>query len=143
MPRAISLGYNLKSKRAYRNLTYESPVINQAFAGHFAADWVDSWNSHDLDQILSHYVEDFEMSSPAIIQLVNEPSGTLTGKEAVGAYRAKALELNPNLHFELVTTLIGVDSITLYYKGHRGLSAECFHFGPDQKVVRAFAHYAA
>lgn len=117
-------------------------MIDQSFAKEFAADWVDSWNNHDLDRILSHYTDDFEMTSPAITRLVNEPSGSLTGKDAVGAYWAKALASNPKLHFELLTTLIGVNSITLYYRGHRGLSAECFHFGPDQKVIKAFAHYA-
>ena len=61
----------------------------------------------------------------------------------VGAYRAKALTLIPDLHFDLMTTLVGANSITLYHKGARGLSAEVFHFGPDQKVevVRAYAHY--
>ena len=117
-------------------------VIDQSFAEHFAADWIDSWNGHDLDRILSHYIDDFDMSSPAIVRLMDEPSGSLTGKEAVGAYWTKALELNPDLHFDLVTTLVGADSITLYYNGHCGLSAECFHFGPDGKVIKAFAHYA-
>jgi hypothetical protein len=35
-----------------------------------------------------------------------------------------------------------VDSVTLYYRGPRGLSAEVFNFGPDHRVTRAFAHYA-
>lgn len=117
-------------------------MIEQAFAEVFAADWIDSWNSHDLSRILSHYSEDFEMSSPVIGQVVGELSGTLKGKEAVGAYWTQALQLRPDLHFELISTLKGVNSITLYYRGHRGLSAECFHFGSDQKVVRAYAHYA-
>ncbi|HZW25345.1 MAG TPA: nuclear transport factor 2 family protein [Gallionella sp.] len=117
--------------------------MEQTFAEHFAADWVDSWNAHDIDRILSHYAEDFEMSSPVIIQVAGEPSGVLRGKAAVGAYWKKALGLIPDLRFELISILVGVDSITLYYKGARGrLAAEVFHFGPDKKVVRAFAHYA-
>lgn len=116
-------------------------MIDKDFATHFAQDWVESWNSHDLDRILSHYSEQFEMSSPVIIQVTGEPSGTLKGKKAVGAYWAKALALIPDLHFELITTLIGVNSITLYYKGARGLAAEVFHFGPGGKVVKAYAHY--
>src|SRR5215468_12526603 len=116
--------------------------MDKAFAERFAADWIESWNAHDLGRILSHYGDDFEMSSPFIIQIAGEPSGTLKGKDAVGAYWSKALSLIPDLRFELVTTLIGVNSITLYYKGARGLSAEVFHFGPDQKVSRAYAHYA-
>ena len=118
-------------------------MIDKKFAEHFARDWIDSWNSHDLDRILAHYSDQFEMSSPVIIQIAGEPSGTLNGKEAVGAYWAKALSLIPDLRFQLLSTLIGVNSITLYYKGPCGLSAEVFHFGPHQKVLRAYAHYAA
>ena len=113
-------------------------MIEQAFAEVFAADWIDSWNSHELSRILSHYSEAFEMSSPVIVEVVGEPSGTLKG-----TYWAIGLQLRPDLHFELISTLIGVNSITLYYRGHHGLSAECFHFGSCQKVVRAYAHYAA
>ena len=42
-------------------------MLENNFAEHFAADWIDSWNSHDLGRILSHYTDDFEMSSPIII----------------------------------------------------------------------------
>ncbi|MFA6162165.1 MAG: nuclear transport factor 2 family protein [Methylobacter sp.] len=117
--------------------------MDNAFAEHFANDWIDSWNSHDLQRILSHYADDFEMSSPVIIQLANEPSGTLRGKTAVGDYWTKAPQLIPDLHFELITTLVGVNSITLYYQGARGsLAAEVFHFNQDQKVTKAVAHYS-
>jgi SnoaL-like domain len=116
--------------------------MDKGFAERFAADWIDSWNAHDLDRVLSHYADDFEMSSPGIIQVVSELSGTLRGKAAVGAYWTKALELIPDLHFELISVLVGVTSITLCYKGARGrLAAEVFHFGAQQKVSRAFAHY--
>lgn len=116
--------------------------VSSAFAQRFASDWVEAWNSHDLDRILAHYEDDFEMSSPLIVTVVGEPSGKLRGKEAVGAYWAKALQQIPNLRFELVTTLVGVDSVTLYYRGHRGFSAEVLHFGSTGKVRAAFAHYA-
>lgn len=117
-------------------------MIDRAFAERFATEWIAAWNSHDLDRVLSHYADDFERSSPIIAQVAGEPSGKLTGKKAVGDYWTRGLALIPNLHFELVTTLVGADSITLYYKGHRGMVAEVFVFGPDQKVSTAFAHYA-
>ena len=117
--------------------------MNQAFVEHFATEWVESWNAHDLDRILAHYADGFEMTSPIIVQVAGEPSGTLCGKAAVGAYWKKALQLIPDLKFELISVLAGVGSITLYYKGARGrLAAEVFHFGPDGKVAKAFAHYA-
>lgn len=118
--------------------------MDNFFAEHFASDWIDAWNSHDLQRVLSHYTDDFEMSSPKIIQLADEASGTLRGKAAVGAYWAKALQLIPDLHFELIATLVGVNSITLYYQGAQGrLAAEVFHFNQEQKVTKAFAHYVA
>ena len=116
--------------------------MDKTFAEHFAADWIGAWNAHDLDRVLSHYTDDVAMSSPVIIQLTGEASGMLRGKAAVGAYWRKALDLIPDLQFELVTVLAGVTTITLYYKGVRGrLAAEVFHFNQDGKVAQAFAHY--
>lgn len=116
--------------------------MDKAFAEQFAADWIDSWNSHNLARVLSHYADDFEMSSPVIRQLVGEPSGMLRGKATVSAYWRKALELMPDLRFELISVLAGVSSLTLYYKGAQGrLAAEVFHFDADQRVAKAFAHY--
>lgn len=117
--------------------------MGKDFADRFAKEWVEAWNSHDLERILEHCEDDFEMTSPLIIKVAGEPSGTQRGKTAVGAYWAKALKMIPDLHFELVNVLIGVNSVTLYYKGHRGFSAEVLHFTPRGKVAKAFAHYAA
>jgi Mg2+/citrate symporter len=117
-------------------------MIDKLFADHFAAEWIESWNSHDLDRILSHYSDDFEMSSPLIAQIAGVVSGILKGKDAVGAYWTKALVLIPDLRFEWVTTLAGVNSITIYYRGAGGMAAEVFHFNDAGKVIQAFAHYS-
>ena len=116
--------------------------MEKGFAERLAKEWVTAWNSHDLDRILAHYEEDFEMSSPIIIALVGEPSGKLRGKTAVGTYWAKALQSIPNLRLELLAALAGVNTITIYYRGHRGLAAEVLHLGPSGKVREAFVHYA-
>jgi hypothetical protein len=116
-------------------------MITTDFATRFALDWIEAWNSHDLERILSHYDDEFVMSSPRIRVVAREPSGTLRGKEAVGAYWRKALGLVPTLRFELVSTAVGADSITLLYRGPRGMAAEVFFFGHDGKVVKAAAHY--
>ena len=65
-------------------------------AQQFAQEWVSAWNAHDLDKILSHYEEEFEMSSPAITKLTGESSGVLRGKDAVGEYWSGALEKYPD-----------------------------------------------
>lgn len=116
-------------------------MLTREFGEHFAHEWIEAWNSHDLERILSHYTDDFTMSSPYIAQIAGEPSGTLTGKPAVRAYWAAALERMPTLHFELVQTLVGADSVVIYYRGVRGLAAEVFFFGEGLLVMRAAAHY--
>ena len=117
-------------------------MISQEFAQAFADEWVAAWNSHDLDRILSHYAEDFVMSSPYIAAIAGEASGTLRGKAQVRAYWAAALARMPELRFELHQVLLGIDSVTLYYRGVRGMAAELCFFDGDGLVCRAAAHYA-
>ncbi len=108
----------------------------------FAQEWIESWNSHDLDRIMAHYSDDFQMTSPFIIKLMNDPSGTIKGKEKVRAYWDKALKRIPDLHFELIEVLASVDSITIYYHAVLGKrAAEVFVFNDQGKVARAIAHY--
>ena len=116
-------------------------MFSREFGEEFAKEWIEAWNSHDLERVLSHYTDDFTMSSPYIVQIAGVASGTLTGKAAVRAYWAAALEKMPALRFELVKTLLGAESITIYYRGVKGMVAEVFFFGPDHLACRAAAHY--
>lgn len=109
----------------------------------FAASWVDAWNRHDLDALLAHFSDSFAFSSPFIRQFAGEPSGKLTGKDAVRSYWEIGLTRLPDLHFELMEVLVGVDCLTILYRGHRGLSAEVLELGVDGLVVRGQALYAA
>lgn len=108
----------------------------------FAKEWIEAWNSHDLDRILSHYAENFEMTSPLIIELMNEPSGTLKGKDKVRPYWQKGLSSTPPIRFELIDVLTGVNSITIYYRSvARKLAAEVLVFNERNEVIKGIAHY--
>ena len=117
-------------------------MLDRISARRFAEEWIAAWNSHDLERILAHYSDDFEMATPFIAKLMNEPSGRLRGKDAVGAYWTKALARMPDLRFELIEVLVGADSLCIYYDSVLGLRAvEYLSFGPDGKISRAAAHY--
>jgi len=108
----------------------------------FASEWIDAWNAHDLQRILSHYSSEIEFSSPFIAKVVAEPSGRLRGKEALQVYWTRALGRLPALKFKLISGFFGVDSIVLNYEREDGrLASEWFEFGPEGKVVRSAAHY--
>jgi ketosteroid isomerase-like protein len=111
-------------------------MIDKVFAQQFASDWIDAWNDHDLERLLRHFSDDFEAWAPAISLVTHDSAGVLRGKAAVMASLSEARQLIPEVRFELISTLVGETSVTLYYKGVRGrLAAETFCFGPDLKVV--------
>lgn len=111
-------------------------------ATHVADEWFAAWNAHDLDAILTHYADDVEFVSPFVAVLNDDPDGVIHGKEALRVYFARAFERFPDLHFEPLDVLVGVDSVTLYYVSVGGrLAAEVMTLGPDGRVVRVLAHY--
>lgn len=108
----------------------------------FAEDWIDSWNSHDLERILSHYSDGIQITSPMIKVALEIESGTLVGKEAVRQYWAAALQKVPDLSFELVNVTQSVDSIALYYKSvMEKMAIEVMFFDADGRVSKVIAHY--
>lgn len=118
-------------------------MIPQDKAKDFAQNWIDAWNTHDLEKILSHYSEDIIFVSPFVIKLLNDPTGTIKGKTALRSYFAQGLEKYPNLKFQLHKVLAGVQSITLYYESVNNLiAAEVMELSPDWQVLRVTAHYA-
>lgn len=119
-----------------------APVTKEE-AERFAHEWIDAWNSHDLRRILAHYADDFEMASPRIVDIGGEASGVLRGKEKVGAYWRKALDVIPDLRFELVAVFAGARSVAIHYRNQAGrMAVETFELGDHGRVTRAAAHYA-
>jgi hypothetical protein len=110
----------------------------------FAREWIEAWNSHDLDSILSHYAENVVLTSPVAAKLLNDPSGTVAGSTALRSYFQRGLAAYPNLHFELLEVMQGLSSIVLCYINQKGTkTAEFMEFGKDGKIARVVANYGA
>lgn len=117
-------------------------MIERAWAENFAQEWIEAWNGHDLERILSHYTDDFEMRSPLIIQRMGEPSGVLRDKPNIRPYWEIGLAQQPPLHFQLLAVLVGVNSLVLHYRTASGrLAAEVLTFNQEGKVIKGAAHY--
>ena len=39
-------------------------MLSEVEAGKFADDWIQAWNSHDLEAIMSHYAPEVVLTSP-------------------------------------------------------------------------------
>jgi SnoaL-like domain len=118
------------------------PLVESQRARKFAEEWLAAWNSHDLVRVLSLFSDDFEFASPLIVKIAGAPSSVLKGKPAIRDYWSKGLDGIPDLRFELIDVLTGIDRVTLYYKGHSGMVAESFVFGANGLVISAAACYA-
>ena len=108
----------------------------------FAKQWIDSWNSHDMETILYHYTEDIEITTPMIKMALGIDNGSLKGKKTVADYWQKALDKIKDLHFELYDVTSDVDSIALYYKSVMNKKAiEVMFLNDEGKVYKLIAHY--
>ena len=120
-------------------------MLTPEHARAFAQEWIASWNSHDLERILSHYTDDFIMETPLAAQLLPETKGVVVGKEAVRAYWTIGLQKNPDLHFELKEVLISVKGISIYYRNttRNKNVVEVLWLNEDGKAYGGFAYYGA
>jgi len=113
---------------------------NQARA--FAEEWIAAWNSHEIERILSHYSDDFQMTSPFIVKLACASDGTLMGKAEVARYWRAALLKMPTLSFRLLGVFFSANSLCIHYESVLGLKAvEWLRFDSEHKVTEAVAHY--
>ncbi len=116
--------------------------LEASFAREFAQDWVDAWNSHDLERILTHYDDQVLLVSPIALNLLGG-DGTVRGKAALREYFLRGLEAFPNLRFNLIETLWGTETIVVYYINNvRGSkTAEVMLLNCSGKIQRVWANY--
>ncbi len=115
--------------------------MNQSAAREFVESWVTRWNAHDLDGLLEHFAEDVVFTSPVAAHLVEGSDGMVRGKASLRAYYAEGLARIPGLHFEVVATYLGVDTLVINYRNQDGgLVCEVLVFD-GSLVVRGHGTY--
>jgi hypothetical protein len=123
----------------------ENPLLRLegSFARRFGEDWVNAWNSHDLEKILAHYDDEVELTSPIALKLLNNGDGVVRGKAALRAYFLIGIQAYPDLRFDLLNVFWRVETIVLYYGNNvRGnKSAEVMQITPAGKIRRVWANY--
>lgn len=119
-------------------------MLTKEYAHGLAEHWVQAWNSHDLDEIMSHYEEDVVLVSPVVADLLNDPFGVVKGKEALRDYFKKGLEVYPGLKFEVLDVMWGLSSVVFYYINHKGSkTGEFMEIGLAGKITKVVANYTA
>ena len=134
----IKLSYTSQLKQ------YNGNMITKAFAEEFARDWINDWNAHDLEKILTHYADDFVIETPMAFVLLPESKGIVSGKYKVREYWQIGLNKNKKPEFKMIDLLIGVNSLTIYYINNAtGKKAvEVMSFNNQKKVNKALVNYS-
>lgn len=108
-----------------------------------AKDWCDAWNRRDIDGIMRHYADDVEFSSPTVMKRWGIADGWLRGKDKVRENFAIGVKA-PNLHFELLDVLIGVNAMSVVYRRETGaLVTDLVEVDAEGKGRRVIACYGA
>jgi len=94
--------------------------MDQAAAHAFVDQWVRDWNALDIEGVLAHFADDVVFTSPVAARVQPGTAGVVRGKEALRAYWSLALTLVPDLHFEIVGTYVGIDTLVIHYRNQRG-----------------------
>ena len=117
-------------------------MIDRDVAWKFAHEWLDAWNRHDVDAIMTHYADSIEFCSPVVQKVLGDPKGVVYGKDNLRDYFSRQLKKFSTLHFQLLDVFASPQSIVLYYKINRGLlAAEVMILDKDMKAIKVYANY--
>jgi ketosteroid isomerase-like protein len=108
-----------------------------------ARQWIDAWNSRDLDRVLALYDDAAEMVSAGIIRLGINTAGRVEGKAHLRAYWSRALENLPDLWFELLDVSASPDSIVVRYRNERGQTiCEYLRLNGAGRIIQGSANHS-
>jgi hypothetical protein len=119
-------------------------MLTKEQAHAIAEDWVQAWNSHDLDMILFHYAEDIILISPVAARLLDDPVGIVSGQTSLRNYFQKGLKAYPDLKFEILDVMWGISSIVVYYVNQNGSkTGEFMEIDSTGKITKVVANYSS
>lgn len=153
IPRGASEQYNAGKfaqppRKAHFTEEYLQPprpfTANADAVAAFVHHWVQAFNDHDLDSIMTHYADELEFYSPLIPLLNFNQDGRITTKAELRRYFQIGLNTYPDLHFKLHHYFTGINSVVIYYTSvNNRLAAETFQLNAAGKVIGVFCHYSA
>ena len=123
----LSVGIACSFRRSPRSVLLREPrsvcqdhEIDRAEAQAFAENWVQAWNAHDLEPVLSHFSDDVVFTSPVAERLVPGSGGVIRGKAALRDYWSEGLRRIPELRFELLGIYLGQTTLVINYRNQSG-----------------------
>ncbi len=80
-----------------------------------AQNWLDAFNDHNLDQLLSLYDDNAIHFSPKLKEMKPETNGLIKGRHALNAWWADAFERLATLHYKKVNIISNAEYAFIEY----------------------------
>jgi NADP-dependent 3-hydroxy acid dehydrogenase YdfG len=84
-----------------------------------AERWLEAWNAHDVNRIVSLYVPD-ACHTGKHVRALGGSEDTVRGRDAIAEYFRRALEQYPALHFEPISVSTGPGTVVIEYRAQGG-----------------------
>jgi hypothetical protein len=109
----------------------------------FVHEWIEAWNEHSIDRVMSHYAEDVVVRSPFLLAAAPVSGGIIHGREELRSVYSRAFSKYPELHFQLISYFVSTESVVILYRSVEDLvAAETLHLDQRQEAKQVFCHYS-
>jgi hypothetical protein len=109
-----------------------------------AKNWIDAWNAHDLERILSHYSQDVIFEAQTVKARWGNPDGRLHGIAELKKHFSLGLELAPNLAFQLEQVFLTPSGYAILYRRENGNRViDCVTLDEHGQAKQVIAYYAS
>jgi len=117
-------------------------MLNPKDAQRYAEQWIDSWNSHDIDSIMSFYADSICHITPKLTMLFGSASNTIKDRDQLREYFKATFKRSPELHFTLKEVFAGTESIIICFDSTTGICvAVVLILDNNMKITQYIAHY--
>lgn len=116
--------------------------MTQEDAEAHAKEWIEAWNSHNLERILSYYSQNVVFEAETVKVRWKKADGKLHGIAELRKHFALGLELAPHLKFQLEQVFLAPSGYAILYRrenGNRVIDTIINDDGGD--AVKVIAYY--
>lgn len=85
-----------------------------------AEQWIQAWNTRDLNRIMDHYATEVEFEANTVVRRWQKADGKLLGLNELREHFRLGLELVPNLHFEMEDVFSAPSGYAVLYRRENG-----------------------
>ncbi len=106
-----------------------------------AIEWIEVWNTPDPERIMSHYTNELEFISQLVVSRLGRKDFTIHECSDLRVLFEPSQGKDSTLRFELIDIMVGVSSVTLVNRNHRGpVAAETMFVDENRRADRVYVH---